>query len=327
MRNCKTTAGLLLAASLTGIQASAWAQGAGNFPLKPVRFILAFGAPGGAPDLVARLIAPRLTEIWGHQVIIDGRSGAGGILGTEAAAKAAPDGYSYLITSPAHAINPALYSKLPFDAVKDFMPVSLLADVPNFVVVHPSVPARTVKGLIAHAMANPGKLNFGSAGTGSSQHLAGELFNKMAGVKMIHVPYKSGPAAVTDLVAGQVQLTFGSSSSLPMVRAGKLHALAVTTSRRVSSLPDMPTVSEAGLPGYAASAWYAMFAPAGSPRGIVDKVQADVVKVIRLTDTREKLNAASIETVGSSAAELEAFLKSEMTKWAAIVKESGAKVE
>lgn len=296
-----------------------------NYPNKPVRFILAFGAPGGAPDVAARLISPKLTEMWGQQVIVDGRSGAGGIVGTEAAARSAPDGYSYLITSPAHAINPALYEKLPYDPVADFLPVSLLMEVPNIVVVHPSVPARNIKDLITYAKANPGKLNYGSAGSGSSQHLAGELFSKMAGVKMVHVPYKSGPAAVTDLTAGMVQLTFGSSSALPMVRAGKLFALAVTTSQRVSTLPDLPTVSEAALPGYAASAWYGMFAPAKTPKAMIDKVQADVVRALKMPDVREKLAFASIEPIGSSPAELEAFLKAEMAKWSAIVKESGAK--
>ena len=328
--NKRSTAGIaagLMAVALGGFQATALAQGAANFPTKPVRFILAFGAPGGAPDVTARLIQPKLTEAWGQQIIIDGRSGAGGILGTEAASKAAPDGYSYLITSPAHAINPALYSKLPYDPVADFIPMSVLVDVPNIVIVHPSVPARTVKELIAHARANPGKLNYGSAGTGSSQHLAGELFSKMAGVKMIHIPYKSGPAAVTDLVAGLVQLTFGSSSALPMVRAGKLQALAVTTPQRVSSLADLPTVSEAALPGYAASAWYIMLAPAKTPKAMMDKVQAEVVRALKMPDVKEKLAIASIEVVGTGPAEAESFLKSELAKWAVIVKESGAKVE
>ena len=315
------------ALGMGGFQATALAQGAANFPTKPVRFILAFGAPGGAPDVVARLIGPKLTEVWGQQIIVDGRSGAGGILGTEAAAKSTPDGYTYLITSPSHAINPALYSKLPYDPIADFVPLSLLVDVPNIVVVHPSVPARTVKELIAYAKANPGALNYGSAGTGSSQHLAGELFSKMAGVKMTHIPYKSGPAAVTDLVAGQVQLTFGSSSALPMVRAGKLFALAVTTPNRVSSLPDLPTVSEAALPGYAASAWYIMLAPAKTPRAFIDKVQPEVVKAVKLPDVKEKLAFASIEPIGSTPAEAEAFLKKEIDKWAVIVKESGAKAD
>jgi tripartite-type tricarboxylate transporter receptor subunit TctC len=326
--NKRSAAGIMagmMAVALGGFQATALAQSAANFPTKPVRFILAFGAAGGAPDVTARLIGPKLTEAWGQQIIIDGRSGAGGILGTEAAARATPDGYTYLITSPAHAINPALHDKLPYDPVADFIPLSVLTEVPNIVIVHPSVPARTVKELIAHARANAGKLNYGSAGTGSSQHLAGELFSKMAGVKMVHVPYKSGPAAVVDLVAGQVQLTFGSSSALPMVRAGKLIALAVTTSQRVSSLPDLPTVSEAALPGYSASAWYIMLAPARTPRPLLEKVQAETVRALKMPDVKEKLSVASIEVVGSSPAEAEAFLKKEIDKWATVVKESGAK--
>ena len=326
--NKRSAAGLMagvMAVALGGFQATALAQA--NFPTKPVRFILAFGAPGGAPDVTARLIQPKLTEAWGQQIIIDGRSGAGGILGTEAASKAAPDGYSYLITSPAHAINPALYSKLPYDPVADFIPMSVLVDVPNIVIVHPSVPARTVKELIAHARANPGKLNYGSAGTGSSQHLAGELFSKMAGVKMTHVPYKGGAAVVTDLLGGQLQLTFGSSTSLPSVRAGKLVALGVTTLRRDPNMPDLPTIAEAALPGYEAAAWYVLLGPAKTPRPIVDKLYGEVQRIFRMPDIREKLAFVSMQPVVSTPDELAAFLKRELAKWSVIVKESGAKAE
>lgn len=293
------------------------------WPVKPVRLVLSF--PGGAPDILARLIAPKLTDMWGQQVIVDPRSGAGGIVGTDAVAKAPGDGYTFLIASPSHAINPSLYPKLPYDSINDFVGVSKLAEVPNIVIVHPAVPARTLKELIAYLKANPGKVNYGTSCCGSSQHLAGELFSKMAGVKILHVPYKSGPQVVIDLVAGQVQLTFGSSSAMPNVRSGKLVALAVTTAQRVSSIPDLPTVAEAALPGYEAAAWYAMFAPARTARSIVNRVQADVAKALVMPDVREKLTAVAIEPVGSTPAEMDAFLKREIAKWSVVVKESGAK--
>ena len=203
---------------------AATAADAQQYPVKPVRFVLPFGAPGGAPDIVARLLAGKLTEAWGQQVVVEPRVGAGGTIGTEAVANAAPDGYTLLLTSPSHAINVTLYSKLPYDAVTDFIPITQLVAVPNILVIHPSLPARSVKELIALAKAKPGSLNYGSAGSGSSQHLAGELFKKMAGVDMVHIPYKGGGGVVVDLVAGQLQLTFGSATSLPFVRSGRLIA-------------------------------------------------------------------------------------------------------
>jgi tripartite-type tricarboxylate transporter receptor subunit TctC len=298
-----------------------------QYPVKPVRFVLPFGAPGGAPDIVARLLAPRLTEAWGQQIVIEPRVGAGGTIGTEVVATAAPDGYTILLTSPSHAINVTLYPKLPYDAVADFVPITQLVEVPNILVIHPSLPARSVKELIALAKARPGSLNYGSAGSGSSQHLAGELFKKMAGVSMAHIPYKGGGGVVVDLIAGQVQLTFGSSTSLPYVRNGRLIALAVTTAQRVNSLPGLPTIAEAGLPGYEASAWYALFAPARTPKPIVDKLHAEVTRILRLPDVRERLAFETIQAVGSTPAELAEFVKREIVKWGAIIKDSGAKVD
>jgi tripartite-type tricarboxylate transporter receptor subunit TctC len=297
------------------------------YPAKPVRLVLAFGAPGGAPDTIARTVAPKLTEAWGHQILVDPRTGAGGTIATEIVAKAPSDGYTLLLASPSHAINSFLYGKLPYDPVADFAPVTLAADVPNIVVIHPTVPARSVKQLIALAKSKPGALLYGSAGNGSSQHLAGELFQKMSGVKMVHVPYKGGSAVVVDLMSGQLQLTFGSTTSLPAIRSGRLIALAVTTSRRVTVLPDLPTVSEAGLPGYEAAAWYAVFAPSRTPRAIVDKVSAEFARAIRLADVRERIEPQLIQPVGSTPGELAVFLNKELAKWGAIVKESGAKAE
>ena len=297
------------------------------YPAKPVRFVLPYGAPGGSPDIIARTIGAKLTEAWGQQVVVEPRVGAGGTIGTEVVANAVPDGYTLLLTSPSHAINVTLYPKLPYDAVADFIPITQLVEVPNILVIHPSLPARSVKELIALAKAKPGSLNYGSAGSGSSQHLAGELFRKMAGVDMVHIPYKGGGGVVVDLIAGQVQLTFGSATSLPYVRSGRLIALAVTTARRVSSLPALPTIAESGLPGYEASAWYALFAPARTPRPIIDKVQAEVVRALKSPDVRERLAFETIQPVGSTSAELAEFLKREIAKWGAIVRESGAKVE
>lgn len=318
-----TTCVLLGLATMSG---NALSQSAGNWPTKPVRMVLAFGGPGGAPDVMMRLIAPKLGEIWGQPVVVDPRSGAGGIVGMELVAKAAPDGYSYVMNSPAHVINPVLYDKMPYDTEKAFASVSLMCETPNIVVIHPSVQARSIKELIAYARANPGALNYGSAGNGSSQHLSGELFAKMANAKMTHVPYKSGPAAVTDLVAGRVQLSFGAGSSMPMVRAGKLIALGVTTARRSSSLPDIPTIAEAGLPGYAASAWYGLFAPAGAPAAILEKVAADTTRVGKLPEYKEAFSRSLIEPLGGTPAELDTFLQAERAKWTVIVRESGAKV-
>ncbi len=325
MRRMATGTAIFTATALGMFSPSTSAQ---DYPSKPIRIVLSFGAPGGAPDVAARLIAPELTKAWGQPVLVDPRTGAGGIIGAEAVAKAAPDGYTWLINSPAHVINQSLYAgKLPYDPIADFAPVTQLGDVPNLLIIHPSIPARTVKEFIAYARANPGKLNYGSAGTGSSQHLAGELFAKMAGVKMTHVPYKGGAAVVTDLLGGQLQLTFGSSTSLPSVRAGKLVALGVTTLRRDPNMPDLPTIAEAALPGYEAAAWYVLLGPAKTPRPIVDKLYGEVQRIFRIPDIREKLAFVTMQPVVSTPDELAAFLKRELAKWSVIVKESGAKAE
>jgi tripartite-type tricarboxylate transporter receptor subunit TctC len=298
-----------------------------QYPAKPVRFVLPYGAPGGSPDIIARTIGAKLTEAWGQQIVVEPRVGAGGTIGTEVVANAAPDGYTILLTSPSHAINVTLYSKLAYDAVADFVPITQLVEVPNILVIHPSLPARTLKQLIALAKSKPGSLNYGSAGSGSSQHLAGELFKKMAGVDMVHIPYKGGGGVVIDLIAGQVQLTFGSATSLPYVRSGRLVALAVTTSQRMASVPNLPTIAESGLPGYEAAAWYALFAPARTPRAIVDKLQTETSRILKLPDVRERLAFETIQPVGSTPAEMTEFLKREIVKWGAIIKESGAKVD
>jgi tripartite-type tricarboxylate transporter receptor subunit TctC len=302
------------------------AHAADAWPERPVRVILSFGAANGSPDLIARRVAPRLTEQWGRQVVIDPRAGAGGILGTEIASKAPPDGYTMVVVSPAHAINPSLHSHLPYDSVKDFEPVTKLADVPNILIVYPGVAARTVQELAALVKDKPGSYSYGSAGVGSSQHLAGELFSRMANVRMVHVPYKGGAAVVVDLVAGRVNMTFGSATSLPSVRAGRLRALAVTTLKRSPALPELPTIDESGYPGYEAAAWYGLLVPAHTPRAIVDKLHRDFAAALMLPEIRTPLIADTIDTAPSASPEaFRQYLAKETAKWGALVKESGAK--
>jgi tripartite-type tricarboxylate transporter receptor subunit TctC len=289
--------------------------------------VLSFGAPGGSPDTIMRLIGPKLTDVWGKQVVIDPRSGAGGVLGTDIAAKAPPDGYTMVVVSPAHAINPALRS-LPYDSVKDFEPVTKLAEVPNILTINPQVAARNAQEVAALARAKPGAYSFGSAGVGSSQHLAGELFRKMAGVNILHVPYKSGAAVVIDLVAGRVQMTFGSNTSLPHIRAGRLKALAVTTLKRSPALPDLPTMHESGYANYEAAAWYGMLLPARAPTAIVNKLHKDIAAALMLPDVRTLLINDIIDTTPSpSPKAFTAFLAAETAKWGALVRETGAKGE
>jgi len=304
----------------------AGACAAQTFPDRPVRMVLSFGAPGGMPDTVGRLISPKLSEMWGKQVVVDPRSGAGGVVGTEIAAKAPADGYTIVVVSPAHAINPSLRRKLPYDSVKDFSPITQLVENPNIIVINPKVPARSVQELIALAKAKPGSLAYGSAGIGSSQHLSGELFKSMTGVNMVHVPFKGGAAVVIDLVAGRVQLTFGATTSLPHIRAGRLTALAVTTAKRNASMPDIPTVAEAGVPGYEAAVWYGLLAPANVPPAIVNKIHRDVSTVLAMADVKEILANVMADTTPSASPKAFAdFLARETTKWSAVVKASGAK--
>lgn len=268
------------------------------WPARPVRVILSFGAPGGSPDTIMRHLAPKLTDIWGRQVVIDPRAGAGGVVGTEIAAKASPDGYTSVVVSPAHVINPAMRT-LPYDSVKDFEPVTKLAEVPNILTIYPPLGVRTAQELAALAKSKPGALSYGSAGVGSSQHLAGELFRKMAGINIQHVPFKGGAAVVIDLIAGRVQITFGSSTSLPSIRAGRLRALAVTTLKRSPAMPDIPTLHESGYPGFEAAAWYGLMLPARTPQAIVNKLHKDFSSALLLADIRTVLNNETIDVTPS----------------------------
>ncbi len=308
--------------------ALAGAVGTGRYPTKPIRLVVPF-PPGGATDILARNVAQKLTEAWGQQVIVDNRPGAGGNIGSELVAKSAPDGYTLVMgTVGTHAINASLYAKMPYDHVKDFVPVILVAGVPNVLVVNPSVPVNSVAELIAYAKANPGKLNFASSGNGTSIHLSGELFKVMAGVQITHIPYKGSAPALQDLLGGQVQLMFDNlPPSLPLIKAGKLRALAVTSATRAAALPDVPTMAEAGLPGFEASSWFGVLAPAGTPPAIVAKLNAEIGKWLASPDAKEKLLAQGANAAGGTPEDFAKHIQAETAKWAKVVKESGAKVD
>ena len=312
--------------SLAGFHASA--QGAATYPNKPIRIVVPF-PPGGATDILARATGFELQKAWGQSVIVENKPGAGGNTGADLVAKSAPDGYTLLMgTVGTHAINMSLYAKMPYDAVRDFEPIVLVAGVPNLLVVHPSVNAKSVRELTALAKAQPGKLNVASSGNGTSIHLAAELYKQMAGVDILHVPYKGSSPAVADLLGGQVQMMFDNMpSSLPHAKAGKLRALAVTSMTRSAALPDVPTMDEEGLKGFDATSWFGLLAPAGTPRDIVTKLNQAVVKALASADMRERLAAQGADPVGNTPDQFAAFIKAEIDKWAKIVKASGARID
>lgn len=299
-----------------------------SYPVKAVKMIVPFPA-GGTTDILGRIVAQKLSERLGQPFIIDNRGGAGGNIGADVVAKSAPDGYTLLVgTVGTNAINASIYAKMPYDTVKDFVPIGLIAAVPNVLVVHPSVPARTVKELIDLLKSKPGEINFASSGNGTSIHLSGELFKTMAGVRMNHIPYKGSAPALTDLIGGQVQLMFDNlPSSMPHIKAGKLRALAVTSLKRSAARPDLPTIAEAALPGFDASSWFALFAPAGTPKEIVGKLNSELNTILQLADVREKFAAQGAEPTEFTPEQFAAFTQAELTKWARVVKESGAKVD
>jgi tripartite-type tricarboxylate transporter receptor subunit TctC len=302
---------------LAGFAVAAHAQ---TFPSKPVRLIVPF-APGGSTDIVARVLGQKLNEAWGQPVLVDNRAGGSTVIGTEIVAKAPPDGHTLLVTPAPFTIVPSLMKKLPYDPVKDFEPITLINTTPLVVVVHPGVPARTIKELVALAKSKPGALNYGSSGSGGSNHLAGELFNAMAGVKMVHVPYKGNAPALTDLVGGHVDVVFnGLTSALPFVKSGKLRALGVTSLNRSSTLPNVPTLDEAGLKGFQAVAWNGLTAPARTPRAVIDRINADVLKVVRSPELAEKLKAEGSDPVGNSPEAYAQFLRDEIAKWAKVIR-------
>src|SRR5262245_5917273 len=297
-----------------------------KYPLRPVRLVVPF-APGGGADISARTIAQKLTQRLGQQVVPDNRPGAGGNIGVELVLKAPPDGYTLLLVSSSYGANPALYT-LDFDPVTAFEPITLVSQQPFILVINPGVPARSVKELITYAKANPGRLNYLSSGTGGIQHLATELFKSMAGVDIVHVPYKGGSSGLNDLLAGQVHMEFGTVlSTMPIVRSGQLRALAVTTRTRSPAAPELPTIAEAGVPGYHVSGWYAMLAPGRTPKAIVSFLNREIVALLQASDVRERYAKEGSTIVASTPAELVSHLESEIAKWRRLVKEGNIRLD
>ena len=295
------------------------------YPVKSIRIVVGF-AGGGAAEIAARIVGQIYTERFGQQVIIDPRPGAGGNIAADLVAKSPPDGYTLLTCAFAFTVNPSLFSKLPFDAQKDFAPVSLFAYTANFLTVHPSVPARTLKEFIALAKARPGQLTFGSAGNGTASHLAGELMNSMAGIKLVHIPYKGSALAHTDLLGGHISSAFpGVAISLPHIRAGRLRALAVTGLKRAQSLPEVPTISEAGLPGFEVISWYGLLAPAATPTDIVQRLNGELNRALQEPGSADRLKATGMDPMHTTPAEFDSFLKRELAKWNEVIKAMGVR--
>ena len=331
---CKTTAPrrrttLFAGAAMlfAALAQPAMAQPAIGYPSKPVRFIVPFPA-ASATDIVARAVGQKLGDKWGQPVIIENRPGAGGNLGTELAAKAPNDGYTILWGTVANAISASLYTKLNYNFTRDFAPVMLVAKTPLVLVANKAVPASNVAQLIAHAKGQPDKISFGSGGIGTSNHLAGEMFNNLTGSDMVHVPYKGTPAAYTDLVGGRIGVMFDNIvAAMPQIKSGQLKALAVTSAKRSAALPDVPTASESGLPGFEAVSWLSLLVPTGTPQPIIEKINRDVTAILALPDVRERLAATGAELAPGTPAELDAFIRSEIAKWAKAVKISGAQAD
>jgi len=298
-----------------------------SYPGRPLRFILPF-PPGGGTDILGRLIAERLAANLGQPVVTENRGGAGGNVGAEAAARSAPDGYTIVLVAPSLAISPSLYSKLNYDPVKDFAPVGLVAQVPNVMITHPSVPAQTLREFIALAKSRPGGMNFGSGGSGTSNHLAGELFNLAAGVKLVHVPYKGVNLAMNGVLAGEVQLVFiGIPVPAPQIKAGRLRALAVLARERSPALPEVPTAEEAGLPNFDVTTWYGILVPAGTPRPIVLRLNSELVKIMHSPVMKERLAGMATETMTSTPEEFAAYIRQEIAKWGDVVRKAGLKAD
>lgn len=321
--------GSVIALAAAGLGSRLLAQGVEplRYPNRPVRFIVPF-PPGGGNDILARLFGPRLAESLGQPVMIDNRPGAGGNLGTDLAAKAAGDGYTILIASNQVTINPGLGQKLPFDIEVDFAPVALLASVPMLLVVHPSLPFRSVTEFVAGAKSQSARMNYGTPGAGTPQHLAFELFNKMAGVEVVHVPYKGTGPAIADLLGGQIQAAFGTLASVaPHVKAGKLRPLAVATAKRSALIPDVPTVAESGVPGFDAPLWYSVLSPAGTPREVVARLAAELQKICAAPEVRERMAEQGFEPEFLGSAELQALIRRDLARWQKIGRETGLRIE
>ncbi len=296
------------------------------YPVKPLRMVVGY-PPGGPTDVLARIVAQKLSESWGQQVIVDNRPGASGMIGAELAARAAPDGHTLLMVPVTYAVTPSLFPKMAYDAEKDLAPVAQVAAAPFMLVVHPTLPVKTVKDLIALARSRPAQLNYASASTGGMPHLAGELFNTMTGVKMVHIPYKGAAPATTDLVSGQVSLMFNNMlSAMPHVKSGRLRAVAVTSTKRSAAVPELPAIAET-VPGYEASGWYGALAPAATPRDIINRLNAEMNRVMRLPDVMQRLAGDGVEAVGATPEQFAGYLRREIAKWGKVVRASGAKAD
>jgi tripartite-type tricarboxylate transporter receptor subunit TctC len=316
---------LLAGATLALATAAAFAQ---TYPTRSIRLVSPF-APGGGTDITARAIAPKLTSALGQQVIVDNRGGAGGMVGVEIAAKAPADGYTIVIGTIGNiAVNPSLYAKMPYDPQKDLVPIGQVANALNVLVVHPSLPAKTVKEFIAIAKQRPGALNFGSSGPGATDHLAGEVFNVMAGVKMVHIPYKGGAPAMLDLVAGQVEIVFSTmATAIGAIQGNRIRAIAMTGNQRYERMPQIPTIAEAGLKGFEVNNWYGFFAPAGTPKEIVTRLHTETAKALAMADTKTRLLDAGIIGTSSTPEQFNAYIQAETKKWAKVIKDAGIKAD
>ncbi|MDY0105503.1 MAG: tripartite tricarboxylate transporter substrate binding protein [Giesbergeria sp.] len=317
--------GTLALAAAAALPLGAAAQ---NYPTKPITIVVPFSA-GGTTDILARLVGQQLSTELGQPVVVENKAGAGGNIGAAYAARAAADGHTlFMGTVGTHAINAALYKKLPYDPIKDFAPLTRVANVPNLLVAHPSQPFKTVQEMIAYAKANPGKINFGSPGNGASPHLSGELFKSMAKVDMVHVPYKGSAPAVSDLLGGQISIMFDNLPSvIPHVRSGKLRPIAISTAKRSADLPDVPTIAEAGVPGYEATSWFGLFAPAATPKPVLDKISAALSKVLTNAEVKKKIDDQGGEPANETPAQFADFIQKESLKWGKVVKESGASLD
>ncbi|MCI3951780.1 MAG: Uncharacterized protein K0R53_1277 [Burkholderiales bacterium] len=313
-----------VALAVAALAPSAWGQ---TYPAKAIRIVVPFPA-GGTSDILSRAIGQKLTEEWKQPVVVDNRPGAGANIGAEIVVKSPADGYTLLLASTIHTINPSLYRKLAYDPIRDFTPITLIAATSQVLAVHPSLPVRTVKELVAYAKKRPGQINYSSAGNGSQPHLTAELFKSRTGIDIIHVPYKGGPPAMNDLLAGHVALSFATSpSAVPHVKSGKLRALAVSTAKRISALPDVPTIDESGVPGFEASGANGLVGPAGMPAAVVEKLNAAIVRIVKEPAMQKFLSEQGAEPLTTTPAEYGAYIKSEVAKWAKAVKDSGARVD
>ena len=329
MKSPRTKTMLALSLAMIALLApvAATAQGAA-YPGKPIRFVVPF-PPGGGTDILSRALGQKMSQSLGQPFVIDNRPGAGGNIGADLAAKSPPDGYTLVMGQTSNlAVNPSLYAKLPYDPIRDFAPITLVTETPIVVVVAQSSPIKSVADLIAQAKAKPGTINFASPGNGTVGHLAGELFKKMAGVDLVHIPYRGATPALTDLIGGQINLYFASAPvAMPQIKGGRIRAIAVTSRTRSPALPEVPTLAESGLTGFDASSWYGLLAPAGTPRDIIAKLHAAATQAMKESDLKDSMTAEGGEPIGNTPEQFAAFIKSEGAKWAKVVKESGAKID